>query len=516
MKNRAVFVFFVIFAACMTIFFIIYGSASSKNSAPPQPKIVTPFTGTARSEAAENNPLASSDGGLTSFIPLNSDETLVSILTLDIDNDMRDDQINLVQKLTKPYLYLLIGLYNPGTGAYERTAELETPITQIHSFSYACIDVLGDHRPVLVYQGVTDDGISVLQIYRIRKGRNRVAVLENIGDFRSDGSIFVQQQPRDQAYELSQVNAAPFPIIVYGSDPESAGDGHEQFQIKYEWKAQQNKFVQTERIRLSDSRIAANELAKIRDGTVKTFANYLKGVWYKTSDDGKGIRYLFFDPENSEIILQHNDTEEVYTWFESYLSSSGIYLSTENLSISSLHRRYYITLVAADEIRLRIQEDLGMTINEINLWDGNYKKADTKASFGTKAARSQDFIKDLTSGDDWYSADGTKFSFSADTYTASGDSSNEAGKFSILEIDGEPVIMFRPLGERSFLKSAYQLSYKEVVPQAAPSRRTGVPTAVTDRNTIIMHAISLSLKNPAPLKTAPLTLSRNSAQTARK
>ena len=70
--------------------------------------------------------------------------------------------------------------------------------------------MLGEHQNALVYQGVKDDGTSVLAIYMMRKERNKIE-LAQIGDFESDGTIFIQQDDRSMSYELSQSRGESFP-----------------------------------------------------------------------------------------------------------------------------------------------------------------------------------------------------------------------------------------------------------------------------------------------------------------
>ncbi|MCR4627343.1 MAG: pallilysin-related adhesin [Treponema sp.] len=522
MKHKFVLIIFVAFAIALISFFVMNGNPSKQTVSTPQSKIVKPVVTDLQNENFGDDGSNSESTTLTSFIPLAPDETLLNIITVDFDGDMRDDQINLVRKVTSPYLWLLVGLYDTDTGSYERTFEIQTAITQVHSFSYAGLDVLGNHQMELVYQGVTDAGDSVLRIYQLKKKRRNGYELNIIGDFVSDGSLFIQQSSRDQAYELSQVNAEPYSIVAYGSLPDSAvnsGNSYEQYQITYNWDKKSNSFVETERVKMSDRRVAANELAKIQDGTIGTFTDFLDGLWYKTSNDGDGIRYLSFDYADSEIILQYNDFEEVYVWLESYLSNSGIYLSAKNTTISSLNRRYYITLVATDEIRLRIQENIGMIIDESNLWNGNYKKMTPKTAISSskKKITSEDFLKDLTAGEIWYASDGTKFTFSSGKYVASGDLSEETGKFTVMDVGSVPVVSFRSDAnvERPFLKQNYQLSYGMITPPAPKNRsKAKKPVPVIDHNTIIIQAVHLSLQMPEPVDSNTITLTRGTVTVA--
>ena len=63
------------------------------------------------------------------------------------------------------------------------------------------------------------------------------------------------------------------------------------------------RYVQTRQIFVAGKNIAAEALAKIQDGTVETFANYLNGLWYKTDNEDNEIRYIFLDYKNSEVIF---------------------------------------------------------------------------------------------------------------------------------------------------------------------------------------------------------------------
>ena len=159
MKHRFVLIFFVVFALSLITFLVVNGRPAKQTVSNTQSKIVKPVVTNLQSENIGDDGSNAESEELTSFIPLAPDETLESILTVDFDGDMRDDQINLVRKVTSPYLWLLVGLYNSATSSYERSFEIQTPITQIHSFSCAGIDMLGNHQTQLVYQGVTEKSI---------------------------------------------------------------------------------------------------------------------------------------------------------------------------------------------------------------------------------------------------------------------------------------------------------------------------------------------------------------------
>ena len=111
----------------------------------------------------------SSDVSNTTFVPLLSSETLISTLNVDFDGDTRDDQIVAVYKAGSEFLFLIVGLYNPDTNAYDRVAEIKTEITKTRTFSFSTLDMVGEHKMALLYQGIKNNGDSVMKIYHCNR-----------------------------------------------------------------------------------------------------------------------------------------------------------------------------------------------------------------------------------------------------------------------------------------------------------------------------------------------------------
>ena len=160
---------FVVIAALLALFFI-GRNLFVKEDAVARSRVITPLVenGDENTEKKEDE---YEDFTPTSFIELANDETLLNIVTMDIDGDGFDDQINIVKTSKGPYLVLIVGLYNPPTTSYIRAAWLATNITQLRTFACTGIDVIGNHKKSLVYQGVTDSGRSVLRIFNGNRPR---------------------------------------------------------------------------------------------------------------------------------------------------------------------------------------------------------------------------------------------------------------------------------------------------------------------------------------------------------
>ncbi len=489
--NKAIPVFFIIAAFVIALLFVSRIFVGESSERLPRARIVTPVAPGETENQSSGDAVSSDNETMTSFVPLSLNETLIGTLSIDLDNDMKEDQIVAVRKEGIPYLVLIVGIYDAERNTYVRTAEITTEISRTRTFSYTGIDMLGEHQNALVYQGVKDDGTSVLAIYMMRRERNKIE-LAQIGDFESDGTIFIQQDDRSMSYELSQSRGESFPVWVYSSAKDPGGGENanlSQIQTEYRWNEKEQKYVETRQVRVTGSRIAARELARIQDGTVETFADFLDGLWYKTSSSQTGIRYLFFDHAQKEVIFLYDDTEEVYAWEDSNLRRSGIYITTTNKSITNMQRRCDISLAGIDEVRIHIIDDVRMIIKENNLWDGSYRKMTAFASFAPDSQHQNEYETAFTKWPEWKTDNGLVIKFEKTTYTVSGDGAYDEGIYVIGTVAGKYVVQFRSSLNSILLSSAYEMRFKTVTIPSSPHRSVEVQT---DYHTLTLDPVRLA------------------------
>lgn len=230
---------FVIIAAVLAVIFFSRKTISKKD-ADNVPSLVTADSDEKKSVLEEHNVTIVEENTPTSFLSLKSDETLLSSMGIDLNNDNLDDEIIVVKKVSNPRLIIVIGIYNPNTKNYVRVSEIQTEVIQFRSFSYNGLDITGEHKTSLVYQGFTENGMSVLQMF-LCSGTADNFSLSKIGDFKSDGTIFIQQYNRTDTYELSQSSGKSFPVWVYSSDPEEGSSSLSQIQTEYDWDPVQRR-----------------------------------------------------------------------------------------------------------------------------------------------------------------------------------------------------------------------------------------------------------------------------------
>lgn len=492
MYKKIIPVVFIIVASLIALIFIGNKYLNKPQTKSTSARIVIPQVESEKKVSVSDSPYMDDDSSMTSLVPLLPEETLIAVVSMDFDGDGNDDQVNAIKTASSPYLSLLVGLYNREKTQYERMALIATKITQVRTFSYTGIDLTGDHRLSLVYQGFAENGNSLLSAFFISRENGKFN-LKQIASFEGDGSVFIQQLDRTDAYERSHSKGVSFPIWVYSTDSERPGS-NDQLQTRYDWNAETETYVQTKQVRVPGSRIAAKDVERILDGTVETFAAFLDGLWYKT-EVGSGMRYIFFDSESKEVIFFRESEEEVYQWATSTLRNNGMYLSTTNQEIESLQRRVDVSLRSAELVHVRIQEDLRMIISESNVWDGDYKKLSYSAVLGKKndaLSQSQAIIALLEKEKDWMSADGIQFTFEEGHYTVKGKSVYDTGFYTRLDSDDKIFIQFRSEVQPAFLSGNYRVNQ--------------------NGENIILQAYRVSPTSTFPRESAPVILSVKTEQ----
>lgn len=506
-------IFCAILLALVAFVFVDFFYLQERNKI-VQPKLIMPVS---ENDSLHSDDNTSDDGGeatLTSFVPLLPSETLISTLTIDFDGDSYDDQIVAVRRAGSQYIFLIVGLYSAENNSYERKTEIPTPISRIRTFSYNAVDMIGNHKMALVYQGIKTNGDSVMQMFLCKK-RGASVEVNKIGDFSSDGTIFIQQIERSEAYDLSQVWGAPYTVWVYSSDTAEGKGAHSsevsQIQTEYRWDASKEYYVQSRQLRIEGSRMAAKELSRIQNGTIETFAQFLDGLWYKTAAVDAIPSYIYFNYNDKEVIFLSEDTEGVYAWEDSSLRRSGMYLTTVNTIISSIKRRFDIMVTGVNEISIQVHDNIGMTIRENNQWDGIYKKMSFQSTFGEEKVKlaHTEYIERLSENGPWFDADGNKYAFSKNIYEITGNV-EETGFFVSQTVGEYPVIQFRPSGKDSVLCPAYALFFETTKITIPAKNRRSEPTVetVVNNDTIYFSPVTFSPQTCYATEGKMLVLSR--------
>ncbi len=458
-------------------------------------KVVTPKSSEEETENDESYQNSLQAEQYKTFVDLLPTETLISSLTIDLNDDGYDDEVIAVRRTDSPYFIIIPALYNTELSAYQRLSEIPTKMSRTRTLSYSGMDITGEHKTALVYQGVEDDGNYVMQIFHTELERGNY-LLVKIGDFTSDGTIFIQQTERSDSYELSLSKGESYPVWVYRSEKDDAStkNAGAQIQEEYKWNPSTHVYELSKVVKVNANRLATKELARIQDGTVETFADFLNGLWYKTTNTDSEIRYIYFDFTNKEIILVTKESQEVYEWNENKIRHNGMYITTVNSSITSLHRRFDISLVNVDEIRITIRDDIGIKIAETNIWDGQYKKLSLQSSFDNAPAETEknEYLKQLEKSISWSTADSVySITIHDSVYSFKANDTVETGVYSTMKIGAYTVIQFRSDTEGTQLNPTYALEFGTKTITEKIKKKT-VEKVVTDYDSITFTPVKIT------------------------
>ncbi len=433
---------------------------------------------------------------ITVLVPLLSGELLVTALSIDFNSDNYVDQVVAVRDLESSNIKVIIGLYRPLFGAYERSYILETEIQQTNTFSVDVLDITGTHENSLIISGYSPTNESVLQAWRSIPNSSTVD-LSLIADLRADGSIFISQETRSSSYAFSTENADSFPIWVYTSDPESSQGSLDQLHIMYDWNPETLQYVQVSQTRILGRNINAQELASIQDGTERTLGTFLSETWLHSTSSASNTLYMSFDYVNKTITFLHNDTAEIYVWENSILRRNGILIYATNQNIPNLLRRVDVTLISLDEIRVKSTDTLTMLATPNTTWDGNYKKQEVDSpelhniasTSPEKSINLSDILK-TTSERVWESDTGYRFTFTDSTFSARTDSLHESGVYTIFTVYDEEIIQLKANGESNLFNGFYRF---HIVEEDENINRQVILSPVTVGLTNIVPSIAQSI-----------------------
>ncbi len=389
------------------------------------------------------------------YIPLRYDETLLQTypvsITANYATDEIEDQVCAVRKAGSQLITLVLALYNKEYSSYYRAMEIPTKVSRVNTLSVSAEDIVGNHQKALSYSGFSDDHKTVMQIFQSDYEDNNTDNISflMIGDFVTDGTITIAEAERSEDYSRRQT-AGTACTIVETRPATGSANALDQIQIEYRYNQRTRSYEQASESRIPGKTVNAQEIKKILDGTTATFSSFLNGLWCKTENDSNGLsRFMFFNPIQKEVICLFDDTQEIFSWDSDWLRSNGMSISTANASVSAVTRRFDITLVGLDEIRIRSTDTVGMTISEESLWDGNYKKMTNANGIllqpEVKKVMDTTELAELLEPTDhiWITQDNYLIRFTKQHWTAEKNGVTSSGIFALSIVLSQPVIEFR-------------------------------------------------------------------------
>jgi hypothetical protein len=321
-------------------------------------------------------------------LPLNDGETIVAVMNHDFDGDTVDEQVVAYRNLleTESPVYIAYIGYDERGGGYRRLWNAPTAATRPGTVSLYAQDLIGDRNACILLTGMNGSGEHTMTVFRRPSPAESSRPFAKIADLRIDGSITVQETERSQAYQQGIANGHAYTIAAYGHDYESA-NMLDQMEIIYAFDPANGRYTQSKITRVPGSQIEQRRVRELLSGAPGVFENFINDLWYYVSPQGTvdKSQYIYFDPTNRELIFFGDETQQVFTWQHSNPTRYGLYISSQNISVTTLRRSLDIELESLNSIRIRVFEDVRLKIAVSASWDGSYRRASAAPKYAAQS-----------------------------------------------------------------------------------------------------------------------------------
>jgi len=341
-------------------------------------KIVTPREANVPS-SAEQSGQVSWDDNLNTKIPLENGETVIAILNRESEENMPEEQfvVYRTSNAASPVFVTFLG-YDENARGYKRFWNAPTTASRSETITIFSQDLIGDRNNCIIVTGMNQKNEHTMTIFRRSSGRASDVAHKKIADLQIAGSIIIQETPRSLAYQQGLTKGQSFNIAAYGQDSTSANI-LDQIETIYAFNPASEQYEQTNVSRIPGSQIEQRRLRVLLSGAPGVFENFINDLWYYVSPYGTidSKQYIYFDPAKKEIIFFGDEAQQVFLWQTSTPTRYGLYIRSQNISISTLLRFVDIELESLDSIKLRVIEDVRLRITANTTWDGSYRRAGT-------------------------------------------------------------------------------------------------------------------------------------------
>ncbi|MDR0302397.1 MAG: pallilysin-related adhesin, partial [Treponema sp.] len=273
-------------------------------------------------------------------------------------------------------LYITGIVYDEQSREYKRQWDAPTAATRSETISLFTQDLIGDRINCVIVSGMNNQYEHTITVFRRNSFAQREQPYTKIAELQIDGSIVIQETSRSMAYQQGITSGQSFNIAAYGHDTSSTNI-MDQLETIYSYNPGTNQYERTNVSRIPGAQIEQRRVREILSGAPGVFENFTHDLWYYVSPQGMIDlkQYIFFDPASREIIFFGDEAQQVFRWQNSMPTRYGLYVRSQNISITTLLRFIDIELESLDSIKLRVFEDVRMKVIVNTSWDGTYRRA---------------------------------------------------------------------------------------------------------------------------------------------
>jgi hypothetical protein len=442
-------------------------------------------------------------------IALAYDETLVQVLTTNLDADEANEQVIVAKTAGREDapLKLIVADYDGAQGRYVRSWETAIGALDERTIRVAAKDIIGNHTFQIIASGMTRDNRASLSAFRIVSQASGRLAYAPIFQLESEVSVEVEESDRGVGYSEGYSMGASFPIIVFSRDPASTDvSSIVRDTYGYSWSTLTYVLQRHETIQVEKA--ATEKLAGLlQSSSPELLTNYIQGIWYKSDEGGKNDeKILAINTEAGEIAFYSKDVQEVYNWKYSRRSLyNTLHIYTESELLKAVQPNITATLDSPTELTISITEYSTMEqwLNE--QWGGTYVKlnqaqaAARELSAGVQAGRPSSFLQG-----EYVSPTGVHLTFADPAFTWKEGGQTETGGYSVSPFkDGETAVYLLSL--KFMADQGLVIKDKFFTVDFTPEPKNGSPAQA-----FTLKPVQTTVYGIVTLKDQPLSFARQS------
>ena len=424
--------------------FLAWGSLfGPEKQAQPQTRIIIPRETTGEQKSAVAEQMAYEDS-VTTKAAMGEGEIIVSILSQDFDGDPAEEQVvayrNLLEMESPVYIAYID--FDEQRREYRRVWTAPTAASLPGTISLFTADLIGDRGLCLILTGMNSRDEHTMTVFR-RTAADMGQPFAKIAEIKIDGSITIQETERSYAYHQGIAGDKSFAIAAYSYNTGS-GNLLDQMEIMYAFVPEMGMYRESKRTRIPGSQIEQRRLRELLSGAPGVFESFVSDLWYYVSPQGTldNRQYIYFDPVGREIIFFGDNTQQVFTWQNSNPTRYGLYVTSQNISVTTLRRFMDIELSSLDSIRIKVFEDVRLKIAVNASWDGFYRRAGaTPRNDGRQEQTIRPAVEAL-----YDSSLGRLRFYPSGEYELSSGGALQKGHYVFFQVNGQELLELRPEG----------------------------------------------------------------------
>jgi len=376
--------FYIVITALSVLLIILLATGAWKRIFYPQSdendktKVVTLREAYMYSSSEQSGQM-SMDENISTKIPLEDGETVIAILNRESEVNTPEEQFVVYRTSNAAATVFITFLgFDENTRGYRRIWNASTTASRSETISLFSQDLIGDRNNCIIVTGMNDKNEHTMTVFRRSPGQAAGQPYKKIAELQIAGSVIIQETARSLAYQQGLTRGQSYNIAAYGHDNESTNI-LDQIETIYAYNPVSEQYERISVSRIPGSQIEQRRLRELLSGAPGVFEKFINDLWYYVSPQGTidAKQYLYFDPVKKEIIFFGDEAQQVFHWQTSTPTRYGLYIRSQNISISTLMRFIDIELESLDSIKLRVIEDVRLRITANTTWDGSYRRAGT-------------------------------------------------------------------------------------------------------------------------------------------